>query len=221
MNRTALAAPPLALPEALEEGIMIWDPHGVVLNANEAMARMIGAPIDALIGSPSDPSAVLAPGGGSIPPEQLPAARAERTTGRVDQEFGIPHAEGGYVWVSVRSAKRPDGTIISAYTRITEAEAKARATARIATLVDDSPDLVWMFDAHGLIEYASPSFSATLGLRQDEVIGRLWRALTHPLDVPNLRAALGEAGPDEPRTGMIEVRPVSYTHLTLPTILRV
>jgi len=42
VNRTALAAPPLALPEALEEGIMIWDPHGVVLNANEAMARMIG-----------------------------------------------------------------------------------------------------------------------------------------------------------------------------------
>ena len=51
-----------------------------------------------------------------------------------------------------------------------------------------------MFDGNGLIEYASPSFSAALGLRQDEVIGRLWRALTHPLDVPNLRAALGEAG---------------------------
>ena len=136
---------------------MIWDPHGVVLNANEAMARMLGVPVDALIGAPSDPSALLAPGGGSIPPEQLPAARVERTSGRVDQEFGIPHADGGYVWVSARSAPRPDGTIISAYTQITEAEAKARATARIATLVDDSPDLVWMFDAHGLIEYASPS----------------------------------------------------------------
>jgi PAS domain S-box-containing protein len=202
----AVAAPALALPEVLEEGVMIWDPHGVVLNANETMARMLGAPVDALIGSPSDPSLLLAPGGGSIPPEQLPAHRVERTKGRVDQEFGIPHADGGHVWVSVRSAPRADGTIISAYTRITEAEAKARSTARIATLVDDSPDLVWMFDSHGLIEYASPSFSATLGLRQDEVIGRLWRALTHPLDVPVLRAALADAGPDEPRTGIIEVR---------------
>ncbi|WP_169542049.1 ATP-binding protein [Solirubrobacter soli] len=206
MNRTALAAPPLALPEALEEGILIWDPHGVVLNANEAMARLIGAPVDALIGQPSDPSALLAPGGGTIPPEQLPAARVERAKSRVDQEFGIPHADGGHVWVAARSAPRPDGTIISVYTPISEAEAKARASARIATLVDDSPDLVWMFDAHGLIEYASPSFSATLGLRQDEVIGRLWRALTHPLDVPVLRAAIGDAGPDEPRTGIIEVR---------------
>jgi PAS domain S-box-containing protein len=202
----AVAAPALALPEALEEGILIWDPRGVVLNANEAMARMIGGSVEMIVGSPSDPSTLLAPGGGSIPPEQLPAHRVERTKGRVDQEFGIPHADGGHVWVSVRSAPRPDGTIISAYTKITEAEAKARATARIAGMVDDSPDLLWMFDAHGLIEYASPSFSATLGLRQDEVIGRLWRALTHPLDVPVLRAAIADAGPDEPRTGIIEVR---------------
>jgi PAS domain S-box-containing protein len=206
VNQTALAAPPLALPEALEEGILIWDPEGVVLNANEAMARMVGAPVAQLIGAPSDASLMIAPGGGSIPAEQLPAARAARSKTRVDQEFGIPHAHGGHVWVSVRSAARPDGTIISAFTQITEAEAKARASARIATLVDDSPDLVWMFDAHGLIEYASPSFSATLGLRQDEVIGRLWRALTHPLDVPVLRAAIATAGPDEPRTGILEVR---------------
>ena len=81
-----------------------------------------------LIGAPSDPSTLLAPGGGSIPPEQLPAARVERSKARVDQEFGIPHADGGHVWVAVRSAPRPDGTIISAYTQITEAEAKARAS---------------------------------------------------------------------------------------------
>src|SRR4051794_28977460 len=98
---------------------MIWDPHGVVLNANEAVGRLIGAPAEALIGAPSDSSVLLAPGGGSIPAEQLPAARAERTAGRVDQEFGIPHADGGHVWVAVRSARRSDGTIISAYTRIT------------------------------------------------------------------------------------------------------
>ena len=193
---------------------MIWDPHGVVLNANEAMARMVGTPWS--VGRLAvEPDGAARPGGGSIPPEQLPAPRVERTHARVDLEFGLPHADGGHVWVSARSAPRPDGTIISAYTQITEAEAKARATARIATLVDDSPDLVWMFDAHGLIEYASPSFSATLGLRQDEVIGRLWRALTHPLDVPVLRAALADAGPDEPRTGIIEVRLRRRRHLGL------
>jgi PAS domain-containing protein len=123
VNLGAVAAPTLALPEVLEEGVMIWDPHGVVLNANEAMARMIGAPIDLIIGAPSDPTTMIAPGGGSIPPEQLPAARVERTKARVDQEFGIPHVDGGHVWVSARSAPRPDGTIISAYSRISEAEA--------------------------------------------------------------------------------------------------
>ena len=198
--------PAPALPEALEEGILVWDPDGVVLNANAAMARMLGVTVEMLIGAPSDPSTLLAPGGGSLPAEQLPAARVERSKSRVDMEFGMPHADGGHIWVCARSAPLPDGTIISAYTQITAAEAKARQTARIATLVDDSPDLVWMFDGSGLIEYASPSFSAALGMRQDEVIGRLWRALTHPLDVPHLRAALAEAGPDEPRTPIIEVR---------------
>jgi PAS domain S-box-containing protein len=167
---------------------------------------MVGLTIDELIGAPSNASLLRAPGGGTIPDEQLPAARVERTKSRVDQELGLPHADGGHIWVSARSVPQPDGTIISAYTQITEAEAKARETARVGTMVDDSPDMVWMFDAHGLIEYASPSFSAALGMRQDEVIGRLWRALTHPLDVPVLRSALADAGPDNPRTGMIEVR---------------
>ena len=206
MTALAAAAPPIALPESLEDGILVWDPHGVVLNANEAMARMLGVTADVLIGAPTDASVLRQPGGGTFPPEQLPAARVERTRSRVDQEMGLPHVDGGHVWVTARSAPRPDGTIISVYTQITEAEAKARASARIATLVDDSPDMVWMFDGNGLIEYASPSFAAALGMRQDEVIGRLWRALTHPLDVPVLRAALADAGPDEPRTGIVEVR---------------
>ena len=42
MTATAVGAPSLALPPSLEEGILVWDPQGVVLNANEAMARMLG-----------------------------------------------------------------------------------------------------------------------------------------------------------------------------------
>ena len=99
-----------------------------------------------------------------------------------------------------------DGTIASAFVTVGEAEARARSAARIAAVVEDSPDLVWMFDGRGLIEYASPSVSTALGLRQDELIGRLWRAITHPDDVPMLRAALADAGPDEPRTPLLELR---------------
>jgi len=196
----------LALPDALQEGILVWDPEGVVLDANDELGRMLGVDPQVLIGQPADPTLLLAPGGGTLPREQAPSARVARTNARVDQEFGIPHADGGHIWVASRSAPLPDGTIVSALTQITEAEAKARQTARVATLVDDSPDLVWMFDEAGLIEYASPSFSAALGLRQDEVIGRLWRAITHPLDVPVLRDALRKAGPEEPRTGLLEIR---------------
>jgi PAS domain S-box-containing protein len=196
----------IALPPSLAEGIVVFDPKSTILDANEAFARMIGIPREMLIGAPSDPSTLLAPGGGSLPPEQWPVARVERTGGRVDQEYGLPTLDGGVVWFSVRSAPVGDGTIAAAYTEISEAEAKARAAARETTIVDDSPDLVWMFDANGLIEYASPSVSLALGLRQDEIIGRLWRAITHFEDVPKLRAAIASAGPDEPRTPLLELR---------------
>src|SRR4051812_21132933 len=205
-GRRAVIAGAIAMPPSLEDGVLVWDPCGVVLDVNPAMERMLGAPRELIVGRPSDPSMLLAPGGGSVPLEQLPAARVERTGGRVEQEYGVAVADGAVLWFSVRSAPLPDGTIVSAFTPISEAEAKARAAARISTVVDDSPDLVWMFDAGGLIEYASPSVAAALGLRQDEVIGRLWRALTHPEDVPVLRRALGEAGPDNPRTGIVGLR---------------
>jgi PAS domain S-box-containing protein len=200
------AAVGIALPPALEDGIIVWDPRGAVLDANDAIGRMLGVPATTLIGRPSDASVLYAPGGDPLPPEQYPASRVERSGGRIDQELGLPAADGSIVWVSARSAPLPDGTIVSVFTSITEAEAKARSAARIATFVDDTPDLVWMFDSRGLIEYVSPSVCTALGLRQDELIGRLWRAITHPEDVPVLRAALSQAGPDEPRTGMLELR---------------
>jgi PAS domain S-box-containing protein len=196
----------IGLPPSLEEGIVVFDPRSTILDVNEAFARMLGFPRELLIGQPSDPSALLAPGGGSLPREQWPVARVERTGGRVDQEYGLPTMDGGVMWFSVRSAPVGDGTIAAAYTPISEAEAKARAAARVTTIVDDSPDLVWMFDANGLIEYASPSVSLALGLRQDEIIGRLWRAITHFEDVPKVRAAISAAGPDEPRTPLLELR---------------
>ncbi len=187
----------VSLPAALEEGVLIWDPRGFVVSANAAAERMVGGQLS---------TALLSPDGDPLPPEQWPAARAARTAGRVDQELGVPHADGGVVWISMRSARLEDGTVASAFMTIGEAEAKARSAARIAAMVEDSPDLVWMFDGRGLIEYASPSMTTALGLRQDELIGRLWRALTHPDDVPALRAALAGAGPDEPRTPLLELR---------------
>src|SRR4051794_14552913 len=186
--------------------MVVFDPRSAIVDVNEAFADMVGVPRELLIGAPSDPSVLLAPGGGSLPPEQYPVARVERTGGRVDQEYGIPVGDGAVQWFTVRSAPVGDGTIVSAYTPISAAEAKARSAARVATIVDDSPDLVWMFDANGLIEYASPSVSAALGLRQDEIIGRLWRAITHLEDVPKLRAALAAAGPSDPRSAILELR---------------
>ncbi len=196
----------VALPPALEEGVIVWDPRGFVVSANAAAERMVGVEAGALEGVSTSGAVLLAPDGDPLPPEQWPVARVARTGGRIDQEIGVPHTNGGVVWLSMRSARLEDGTVASAFVTVGEAEARARSAARIAAVVEDSPDLVWMFDGRGLIEYASPTVSTALGLRQDELIGRLWRAITHPDDVPVLRAALANAGPDEPRTPLLELR---------------
>ncbi len=131
-----------ALPSALEDGVTVWEPNGSVVAVNDAMERMLGFPRQLLIGAPFPVSMLRAPGGGSLPAEQLPACRVERTNGRVDQEYGIALPDGDVLWLAVRSAPTEDGLIASVFTPITEAEAKARSATRITTLVDASPDLV-------------------------------------------------------------------------------
>ena len=182
-RRPVTAAPPLDAAARARGGRPRLGPATASSSTPTRRWRGCSAsPPSMLIGAPSDAVVLLAPGGDSLPPEQFPAARVARTGGRVDQEFGVPHADGGH-----RLGRRALGAAARTGTIVVRLHADhrgrgqgARVGARIATLVDDSPDLVWMFDGAGLIEYASPSFSAALGLRQDEVIGRLWRALTHP-----------------------------------------
>ena len=64
------------LPPSLEEGVVVLDPRSTILDVNDAFARMIGIPRELLVGAST---ALLAPGGGSLPPEQCPVARVERT----------------------------------------------------------------------------------------------------------------------------------------------
>ena len=197
---------PPALPPALEDGIIVWDPDGVVISANAAAARMIGVPAEAMVGAPSDATLLYAVDGEPLSHEQFPAIRVARTGNRVDQELGLPTADGEILWVSYRSAPLEDGTIASVFTPIRHDEARARASARIATLVEESPDLIWIFDAHGQIEYASPSVHQRLGWRPEDLIGRLWRALVHPSDYAGVKSALVGARPEEPRSDVLSHR---------------
>jgi PAS domain S-box-containing protein len=140
------------LPEALEDGILIWQPDGVVLYANEAAGRIFQASPEQMIGAASDTSQLLAADGEPVAPEQLPAARVKRTGKLVEQELASPRPDGGYVWYTMRSAPLPDGVIASTFSVISQLEARARASARIATVVEASPDLIWIFNARGQIE---------------------------------------------------------------------
>ena len=75
---------------------------------------------------------------------------------------------------------------------------------RLEVILRQMPVMVVVFDAAGRIVRANDQYLNAIGLPADQVVGR------DPRDLPV--EVVDEAG---------QVIPVSYTHLTLPTILRV
>ncbi len=54
-------------------------------------------------------------------------------------------------------------------------------------LVDHIPQLVWVSDASGRVEYFNRRWTEYAGIESREDLGRAWRTLVHPDDLPGLR----------------------------------
>ena len=184
---------------------MVWDPDGGVVDVNPAIERMLGAPRELMIGQPRRRRCCSRPAAARCRPSSFrprassaPAAASTRSTAcrrRRRRRLGLrPLArragDGTIASPSPDHRGRGEGALGRAHHDPRRRVARPRVDVRRRR--DD--------------RVRQPVGRGALGLRQDEVIGRLWRAITHPEDVPLLRAALADAGPDEPRTPMLEVR---------------
>jgi PAS domain-containing protein len=69
-------------------------------------------------------------------------------------------------------------------------------STRYRELLSDSRDAIVQLDAAGRVEYANAAVQVVLGHRSEDMIGRPWTDLVHPVDVGRVREELGSQPSD-------------------------
>ena len=79
-------------------------------------------------------------------------------------------------------------------------------STRYRELLSDSRDAIVQLDDVGRVEYANDAVRVVLGHRIEDMIGRPWTDLVHPVDVGRVRAELGSQPPDAAPSSPVEAR---------------
>ncbi len=142
-----------------------------------------------------------------IHPGDRPRVRKEvqaavANAGRYQITYRLTHYDGRTRWVweqgaVVRTAARGTATLQGFITDITDRvrtqRRLARSEARFRTLVQHASDMVAVLELDTSVRYVSPAISCILGLKPEDVRGRLITSLVHPKDREALEATLREA----------------------------
>jgi diguanylate cyclase (GGDEF)-like protein/PAS domain S-box-containing protein len=79
-------------------------------------------------------------------------------------------------------------------------------SARYQELLSDSRDAIVQLDASGRVEYANAAVESVLGHRSEEILGRSWTDLVHPVDVGRVRAELNTYTAETTSPAPVEAR---------------
>jgi diguanylate cyclase (GGDEF)-like protein/PAS domain S-box-containing protein len=162
-----------AVTAALQEGVLLLDDRGVVVEANDAAVRMLGLPPGGLRGqSPRDGRwRPLRPDGTPLAPEEHPALVALATGKAAELLMKVHRRDTSVVWLRVRAEPlleegetRPSGAvaILTDMTEVVSARETLSAVERIANVAS------WRWDfGVALIEW-SPELNRMFGLSSDD-----------------------------------------------------
>ncbi|WP_019818990.1 sensor domain-containing protein [Saccharomonospora saliphila] len=124
---------------ALDEGVVVVDPSGLVETANPAAGRVLGLPVHAMIGCSPSLFPLHDEAGVRIPASEYPSAYTRRTGRPTDARvLRARRPDGRWVWLSLScraldaSAPAPHSVVIS-FTDITERRAIGQRLAHDAT----------------------------------------------------------------------------------------
>jgi PAS domain S-box-containing protein len=81
-----------------------------------------------------------------------------------------------------------------------------RRDERFRALVEESPDVIGLFDAEANISYISPAATHIFGYSPEELIGQNVLALIHPDDLERVQAAFTELVANPAKNLLIEYR---------------
>ncbi|RJQ83509.1 sensor domain-containing protein [Amycolatopsis panacis] len=124
---------------ALDEGVVVVRPDGLIESVNPAAARILGVPPAQLIGVPCATLVLYDESGARIPADELPSARTRRTgITQNGQVVRLRRPDGRDVWVALTSRlldpDDPHGVaVVISFTDITERRAISARLAHDAT----------------------------------------------------------------------------------------
>ncbi|MEQ1699571.1 MAG: EAL domain-containing protein [Ilumatobacteraceae bacterium] len=153
---------------------------------------------------------------------RLVAARRTPSAGIASVgDFRYRRADGSYVWVSGRSTELTvDGVATGRVVALREVQAqhdevarRAAAESQYRLLAENASDVVFMVDNDGVYRWVSPSITAELGWRPDQVIGTSGADLVHADDLPRVIAARQRATGDVAKVDEFRCRCADGTYV--------
>ena len=172
---------------------MILDLAGRVLDANDAMCRLVGLDVTAMVGRSTTqlhhPSDVAS---GTQRGSDVFAGRVESA----QWERVFAGGDGSPVPLLVHSSLvrdehgAPDSvhTFCQDLSQLRQAERSlSRSTARFEAMLSEATDWAFVADADGVIAYASPAVLTALGYEPTVLVGRQGQDFVHPDDLAAMR----------------------------------
>jgi PAS domain S-box-containing protein len=181
------------------------------LAVNDALCRILGYPAARLL--------ELTVPEVTHPDDLAVEAQYKAGLGRGTDSFSMEkrylRADGSVVWgaLSVSMVRDQAGQpkyLIGQLEDITERheaiEALRRSEERFRELIENSPDLLAVFDHEGRIAYASPASLKMLGHTAGSLLGRPSTDVVDPEDAPRAMQLLGSLAQEPGATGRVELR---------------
>jgi PAS domain S-box-containing protein len=199
---------------ALNEGFLIFDADGSIIECNDEFVRITGYPREMMVGATAGEVSRRIARLGIAHPVQADGTPLRQhedpvavtmLTGRACSEavYGIHRPSGERRWISTNTAPfelpgsdRPG--VVATMADITERRRAEDKVRLLTSVVADSPTIVLITDAADRIEYVNDAFSVRTGWTLEEVCGRTPEFMLSDLTLPEtwaeLMSALGSGG---------------------------
>jgi|GEM_PF-2314959 len=190
-----------AVVETLDNGIVIHDQKGFIVDVNQAACSMLNAKAEDLIGINALEviSATYRLDGTTWDKKDSPVLKTLESGVEVHNVtigIDVPDNKGVLtrLWTIVSTKpiqlSETETGVLASLIDVTELEEQSRqlktAHDRFAALIARSGDMITLTDAEGRIMYASPAFFELTGVAEKDVLGSFIRDFMHPEDLESV-----------------------------------